>query len=335
MVGNRLIWHTIFLYSLPFISLWLGASWGLASVLVLVALLARWGIGLSAIVAPAKVPDLTLDSIAASHFVEKVRWSLDRLGVAYVERPAAGTLGAFTLGRTVPRLRFRAGASYASIGNSAEILRYLYGRYVAEPGVDADFLAPTAARLARESELDAIGVLLQRWVYFHILDDRELSLTVWGARDARTPAWQRPIIVIAFPLLRALIRRSFRISTARHSGTLTRLDAALSSLEHDLADGRAWLNAGPMPDFTDFALAAMSGLWLQPPGYGGGAATGVRMSAERLPEAMVREINAWREAYPTLCAHVDKLYREERLPDENNAPKEAGLASVNTDQRSG
>ena len=83
--------------------------------------------GRGTFVAPEKVPALVLDSISVSHFVEKVRWNLDRAGIDYVENASGGTLGAFFAGRTVPRLRIRTGAVRSQIGNSPEILRYLWG----------------------------------------------------------------------------------------------------------------------------------------------------------------------------------------------------------------
>ncbi|MEL7538597.1 MAG: glutathione S-transferase N-terminal domain-containing protein [Pseudomonadota bacterium] len=313
MTGNRLIWHTFFLYSLPFLLLWLDGGLGLALVLVLVALLARWAIGLSVWVAPAKVPAVQLDSIAVSHFVEKVRWCLDRLGIDYVEKRAAGTLGAFTVGRTVPRLKFSTGAVRSEIGNSAEILRYLYGRYAAELGADAEFLAPTKERVALEQDIDAIGVLLQQWVYYHVAGDREAALAAWGARDPRTPAWQRLVIRVGYPLLSTMIKRAFRVSAARHEKVLARLTDTLGDFEDRLRDGRNTLLAGPAPDYCDFAFAAINSVWLRHDQFARGTSAPVRLAPEKLPEAMRNEIKQWSQRFPKVVAHFERLYREERL----------------------
>ena len=94
--------------------------------LVLAALAWRWAITLSGILAPARVPELELETIAASHFVEKVRWCMDRLGVEYSERQMVGVLGVFFTGRSVPQLKIRTGLVRSTIGNSPEILRYLW-----------------------------------------------------------------------------------------------------------------------------------------------------------------------------------------------------------------
>ncbi|MCW8872491.1 MAG: hypothetical protein OQK01_07745, partial [Xanthomonadales bacterium] len=194
MTGRRLLLHSLFLFLLPVIVAWWGLSVAGAIALVLLALLWRWAISLSAIAAPARVPDLALETISASHFVEKVRWCMDRLGVDYVEQPTGGALGAFFLGRTVPVLKFCSGAVRSSIGNSPEILRYLWGRYAAERGEQAEFLRPTPDRLEFEARVDRCGVDLQVWVYHHILDDRELTLQAWGANSPRIPAWQRLVL---------------------------------------------------------------------------------------------------------------------------------------------
>ena len=207
MTGKRLLLHSLFLLLLPVVVAWLGISTAGAFALVLLALLWRWAISLSAIMAPAKIPDLELETISASHFVEKVRWCMDRLGVEYSERAVGATLGAFFLGRTVPVLKFRSGAVRSSIGNSPEILRYLWGRYSSQFGEKADFLKPTADRLDFEQKVDRCGVYLQVWVYNHLMNDLKLTLLAWGCDSTCIPAWHMLILQMTFPLLRFLIRK--------------------------------------------------------------------------------------------------------------------------------
>ena len=155
MIDKRRLLHTVFLLLSPLIVAWFGWSFTAALALVMFLLLWRWLISLSTFTAPDKAPTLVLETIPASHFVEKVRWNMDVAGLDYLEKPAAGTLGAFFAGRTVPRLRVRTGLVRSQIGNSAEILRYLYGRYVAADPARAAFLEPTKERLEFEKRLDA------------------------------------------------------------------------------------------------------------------------------------------------------------------------------------
>ena len=206
MTTKRLFIHTVFLLLLPVIVAWFGFSVPVAIALVIFALAWRWLITLSGILAPEKTPEIELETIAASHFVEKVRWCMDRLGVEYTERQWVGVLGVFTMGRSVPQLKVRTGLVRSSIGNSPEILRYLWGAYASGSGDRARFLEPTPERLALEQKLDRYGVDLQVWVYYHILDKRELTLHAWGCDSPVIPAWQRNLVIVLYPVLCFLLR---------------------------------------------------------------------------------------------------------------------------------
>ncbi len=312
MAGRRLLLHSLFLLLLPLLVAWWGLSVWSAAGLVLLALLWRWAIALSMIALPARVPELELETISASHFVEKVRWCLDLLGVPYRERPVGGTLGAFFLGRTVPVLKFRSGAVRSTIGNSPEILRYLWGRYAAERPDQAEFLRPTAERQAFEARVDRCGVDLQVWVYYHLLPRRDLTLHAWGADNPAIPLWQRGVLRLMFPLLRQLIRQAFRITPARKERAVEHLSALLAEAEKNLADGRRSLLGGEQLNYTDITFAAIMGLWAQPGGFGGGKADAVRVPLADCPPEMQAEVAAWRETYPAASAFIDRLYAEHR-----------------------
>jgi len=313
MAGKRLLIHSLFLFALPLIVAWFGISVGGAIALLALALIWRWAISLSILVAPAKIPELELETISISHFVEKVRWCMDRLGVEYSEKPVGGTLGAFFLGRTVPMLKFRTGAVRSSIGNSAEILRYLWGRYSVEMAAQARFLEPTLERLAFEQRVDRCGVDLQVWVYYHILDDRDLTLNAWGSNNPAIPAWQRLALKLLFPLLRFLIRKSFRITPGHYQKAVDHIEALLAEVESKLGDGRKSILGGNTINFTDIAFTAIMGAWLQPQGYGGGKADAVRVDRDRCPARMVEVIETWSNTYPLTTGFMEQLYASERL----------------------
>jgi glutathione S-transferase len=313
MMGKRLLLHSTFLFLLPLIVASFGISLPGAIALVALALLWRWAISLSMIAAPAKTPELELETISASHFVEKVRWCMDRLGLDYMEKPAGGTLGAFFLGRTVPVLKFRTGAVRSSIGNSPEILRYLWGRYSQQAGERANFLQADPERLELEKKIDRCGVDLQVWVYYHLLDDPELTLHVWGCQNPLIPAWQRWSLRLLYPLLRILIRRAFRISTAHHARAVEHIDTLLAEVEALLEDGRGSILGGDVINYSDITFAAIMGLWLQPEAYGGGKADTVRIERTGTPPAMRAEIERWSEQYPRATMFIERMYQEERL----------------------
>jgi glutathione S-transferase len=311
MTGKRLLIHSVFLFLLPLIVAWFGISFAGALFLVLATLLWRWAITISGIVAPAGIPALELETISASHFVEKVRWSMDRLGVDYTEKPVGGTLGVFYAGRTVPQLKIRTGMVRSVIGDSPAILRYLWGACHAEKGDNAAFLEPTEARLALEKKLDRYGFNLQVWVYYHILQDRGLTLHAWGRDDPALPRWQRIALNVLFPIQRALIRMAFRISDKHFAGAVEHIEIMLADIERQLADGRDSI-LGSKINFSDIAFAAFSGLWLLPENYGGGKADAVRVERSACPAAMQQDIERWIGNYPHATAFVERLYAEER-----------------------
>jgi len=314
MIERRLFVHAIFLTLAPIVVAWFGLSVPAAVCLVLLLLLWRWMAVLSGFVLPAKTPALVLVTISASHFVEKVRWSMDRLGLDYTERTSGGALGAFFRGRTVPQLKIRTGSVQSSIGNSAEILRYLWGRYAVDDPAAAAFLEPTPERVEYEARLDRYGVSLQVWVYYHLLNDRDLTLHAWGVNSPATPSWQRPILRLLFPVLRLLIRRSFRITEANYARAVTRIDEMLGEADSLLADGRKSLLGGDTLNYTDLDFAAMTALLLMPPGYGGINGEAIRLKREQAPEGMRQDIEEWISRHERAVAFVLQLYAEERQP---------------------
>ena len=312
MSGKRLFIHTLFLFLLPLIVAWFGISVAGAIALIIFALLWRWLISISGILAPAKIPDIELETIAASHFVEKVRWCMDRLGIEYTERQWAGVLGVFLLGRSVPELKIRTGLVRSKIGNSPEILRYLWGAYAATLGDRARFLEPTVERLEYERKLDHYGRNLQVWVYYHILEDRALTLHAWGCNSPSIPAWQRYLVIGLFPVLRSFLRKAFRISETAYAKSMQHIDSILAEADLALADGRVSILGGESINYTDITLAAFSALWLQPPQYGLEKADNVRVDRQRVPAAMRADIERWIEAYPRATAFITRLYQTER-----------------------
>ncbi len=313
MTEKRALVHTIALFLLPIVVAAFGWSALTAVLVVLIMLLWRWGISLSTFIKPEKVPPLVLETISISHFAEKVRWNMDAAGIDYEERLAGGTLGAYYTGRTVPRLKTTTGAARSSIGNSAEILRYLWGVHAAENPDSARLLEPTAERLELERRLDRYGASLQVWIYYHLLGNRQLTLRAWGAEDPRVPLWQRWALKILYPVQVFLIRRSFRISPKNYQKTCERIADLLDSVETALADGRQSILGGDR-NFTDYTFAALSGAWLQPEGYGAGMADYVRLDRELVPAAMREDVERWCEDHPNVVKWIARLYAEERNP---------------------
>ena len=313
MLDKRIVLHSVFVLLLPVLVAAFGWSAWTALLLVLVALLWRWAIVLQGFVQPPRGPELVLETISASHFVEKVRWCMDRLGVDYEEVPWCGTLGAFYLGRTVPRLHVQTGMVRSQIGNSPEILRYLWGAYGTTQGAAAAFLEPTPDRIDFERRIDRCAASLQVWVYYHLLDAPDICKRAWGIESEAVPAWQRKLVNLLYPGQVFLMRRAFRINETNYRRNRDHIDPQLADAEAALADGRHSILGGDVVNYTDLAFAAIHGLWLQPEGYGGGA--GIRIERDSVPEAMRQDIERWIENYPAATRFIEALYASERKED--------------------
>jgi glutathione S-transferase len=312
MTRKRQLIHAVFVFVLPILVAAMGAGVLTALVLVAAALLWRWLIVLSGITAPEAGPDVVLETISASHYVEKVRWCMDRMELDYTERQTGGTLGVFFTGRTVPLLRVRTGLVESVIGNSPEILRFLWGAHAARSPEKASFLEPTVERLELEGRLDRYGRNLQVWVYYHLLDHRELTLQAWGANSPAVPVWQRQALRVIYPVLVTLIRRAFAITDENYTKAVMHIEELLSEIDTTLADGRGSILGGEVINYTDLTFAALSGLWLQPENYGGGKADATRIERDLSPAAMRDEVERWSEDFRKATEFVERLYEEER-----------------------
>ena len=300
------------LYALPIVVAALG--WGPAAAAVSALLLALAGIAsrLGATRAAAARPEaaLRLHTITFSHYVEKVRWCMDRLGIAYEEVPNAGILGVLLTGRTVPSLEIPPGLT--RIGDSPRILRYLWGEYAGRlPAGRTDFLAPTPVALELERYFDQrLGNDVRVWVYSRIFARRDLTLRSWGIEEPRVPGWQRALLRAGTPLLRFAVRRMLGVHPARAARALERTREAFDRVDALLADGRRYL-AGDALSFADITFASLAALAVLPPEYGGHAIDGRRLGIEELEPDWRAEVEAFR-ARPA-GQFVLRLYREERL----------------------
>lgn len=313
MMAPRLLVYTAFLLLLPVVVAAFDMSVIAAILLVIAMLLWRWTIAISGMVMRDARPKLILETIPMSHFVEKVRWCMDRLGVEYTEKPSGGILGVMFTGRTVPRLNFRTGLVRSSIGNSAHILRYLWGRYGAEDDTDAAFLEPNTARIELEKRIDRCGHDLQVWVYYHCLGDRELTLRLWGASHAAVPAWQRLLMVILFPLSSAYLRYALSITEERYAAAIEHIDSLMDDVDTRLADGRRSILGGDDINYVDIAFAAIMGLWMQPDNYAAGNARGARIARNHMPAPARADIERWLEDYPRAGNFISRMFAEERI----------------------
>lgn len=307
--------HLLALYVSPVVvaaARWgVGAAIGVAGVLAVAGCLIRlWLVTKAA--RRREMPPLRLHTATISHYSEKVRWCLDRLGVPYEERPNVGVLGVLLTGRSVPSLEMPPGLT--RLGESSTILRYLYGEFAGRlPAERTWFLEPTPAALELEARFDRkLGNDVRIWVYEQVLRDRALTLRAWGVEDRDIPAWQRWLLVAFTPVLRFAVRRMLGVTPERARQAIARTHEAFADVEARLADGRRYLT-GDTLTFADLTFASLGALAVLPPEYPGVRLRGRRISLEDVRDPQWRaEIERFR-ARPA-GQWILRLYREERHP---------------------
>jgi glutathione S-transferase len=306
--------HLLGLYLLPVVVAW--AGWGVVAALAtmlaacVVGIALRLAVSLRALRRPQA--RLRLHTITFSHYAEKARWCLDRLGVPYDEVPNIGVLGVLLTGRTVPWLEVPPGLT--RISESSRILRYLWGEYAGLlPGDRTWFLEPTPAALELETRLDRrLGNDVRIWLYENLLQQRELSFRAWGSEEPSIPRWQRVLLLTARPVLAFAVRRMLGVTPARAARSLARTQEIFDEMDALLADGRPYLTGSTLT-FADITFASLGALAVLPPEYPGNRLSGPRMTANdiRAP-AWLAEVERFR-ARPS-GQFILRMYREERSP---------------------
>ena len=95
---------------------------------------------------------------------------------------------------------------------------------------------------------------------------------------------------------------------ANYTRAVARIEELLADVNASLSDGRESLLGDSGHNYTDFAFAAFTGLWLMPQGYGGGRAEATRIERDQTPAAMRADIERWADAYPAAVNYVEALY---------------------------
>ncbi len=305
----------LYFVALPLVVAGLGWSLGAALLAVGVGLAWKWGVVFSKLAAAVRggSRELRLETIAVSHYVERVRWCLDRLGIPYREEQTAGILGILFSARSVPRLHLGSGIGASALGDSPDILRYLWGAYATTHPKQAAFLEPTPEALALEQRLIEYGFETRRWLYYHTLPDKRFTLHIWGYDDPSLPVWQRVFLRVFYPFLTVFMRRALSVTEAETRAGIAKVEAFLAEMEERLADGCKSLLGGER-SFVDLSFAALSGIWLVHDAYGGGRTRAYQFAPEDHPAEIRRQVALWRERFPRVVRFVEDLYASERSP---------------------
>ena len=245
---------------------------------------------------------LRLITIPISHYCEKVRWALDLLKLPYIEekhvpafhRSATRKYG----GSSVPVLATKSG----TFTDSTDILHYL------DSISSSDFrLYPTEPKLRREvEELEELfdtrlGVDIRNWAYFYRVDNRDTMRKAWCQG---TPLLERVGFEIAFPLISAKVRQTYKITAESAALSLQGIRQVFEIVNQRLADDRPYL-AGDRISAADLTFAALAAPVLQPAEH--------PVLVAKIDELPIDMVSVIRELQATVAGnHGLRLYREQR-----------------------
>lgn len=208
---------------------------------------------------------VTLETFGISHFCEKSRWVLDRLGVDYEEEMDMGVIGMLLLGRSLPCLHVPhggVGSRSSSINNSYDIARFLAGYFPHE-----EWLRLDGETTALEREFDTMGHAVQQWAYCHVLSQPvKQCLRVWGFEQPQVPRWQKAIARAVCPFVKLVMIFHFKASSPNAPARIKAKQVIRASFERvgaRLADGRPFLT-GSRFHYTDIAFCSLASLALCP-----------------------------------------------------------------------
>lgn len=209
---------------------------------------------------------IRLITIPMSHYCEKARWALERLGIPYHEERH---LQGFHYPRTY-WVSGRAGVPVLIDGkkiipDSTAILQHLDQYASAE-----NCLYPSDSAQRKEVEAmeelfdEQLGVESRRWLYFHCLKAPETSL---GVASQGVPAFERRLGPACFSLLKFHINRMLQINEKTVQAGLRCCREIICHTDSLLADGRKYL-VGEIFSAADLTLACMMAPFILPRQYG-------------------------------------------------------------------
>lgn len=249
-----------------------------------------------------------LVTMAPSHYSEKARWALDRLGVPYVEECVAPGLHFRALKRlgakSVPTLQLADGTV---LRDSTDILHHLDKAAAAEARLFPSDEALRAQVQALEDEFDEkLAPLVRDWMYSWAIDDLTALSRVFSNRASFAVRLAMPIFARG---VRDTFRRRLRKVPAeeRYQTLLT----YWSTVDDRLADGRQYL-VGDRFTAADLTLAAIAAHVVAEDNFRGGTLPlHLRPPKQRERTELFRETPTGR--------FVARIYREER--DRRVAPR--------------
>jgi len=242
-------------------------------------------------------------SVPVSPYCELARWTLDRLGVDYVEQchaPVFNTLAArrHRGGAVVPILDIGG----TSLTDARQIVRFYDQRapdelklFPADPGQRAE------VKQLFDEFFDELGVAVRAWAYAYQLSERASTTRAWLYRAPRLERW---IVPVVYPLIAARLRKGLGLHAGSAREQRAIVDASFARLEDRVGDGRRYL-VGERLSAADLALVTLIAPAVLPPEY-----RGPLPAMDELAAPMRREVEQLRD-HP-VGRFALRLYAEER-----------------------
>ena len=244
-----------------------------------------------------------LITIPISHYCEKARWALDRVGIAYREEAHLQIIHWVAVrraggGRTAPVLV----CGDRVVPDSADIVDYADGRAPASRRLFPDDPGLAAETRALAREFDArLGPEGRRWMYDAMRGQRDLALAY---APTGVPRWERRMMPVALRAITSVIDRYLDVSPATAAAAEREVRAVFDDVAARLRDGRRYL-VGERFTAADLTFAALAAPVLMPPGY-----SVPLPQPDELPSAMAATVRELR-AHPA-GVHALAMFRDER-----------------------
>jgi glutathione S-transferase len=205
---------------------------------------------------------LRLITIPISHYCEKARWALDRVGIPYreerhiqgVHQIVARRTGG---GKTVPVLV----TDDEVLSESGEILEWADARMPQSERLFPQERAEVDALCARFDEV--LGPRGRRLMYVLMLPERELLLSF---NNVGVPRWEDRAMRIGWPVITRFAARELGITPGIEQEDEPIVWSEFDFVGELLADGRPYL-CGDRFSAADLTFAALAGPAVVPPEY--------------------------------------------------------------------
>ncbi len=214
-------------------------------------------------------PSFTLTSIRFSHYVEKVRWTLDRIGIAYTERSVLPVVHFFITPFVVASSGKRDSQSTRfstpilstddgkAISKSSTIMRYLSDRFLPEQ----DSLYPSQEVIDLDEYYnETLGSGTRRVIYLYALQKPEIMFKL-AENNAGT--MQALVYKALYPFSRRLMTSALEINKQQADQDLKQIFQIFDDVEQQLSDGRPFL-FGNKITAADISFACLGGILMLP-----------------------------------------------------------------------